>query len=151
MTWEYADRVSNCLPISLLGQIRGERSRRRENFFSVSRQRAYMSRMVARHIDRRSAAKTLLCNNNDFHLQPMCIIFGMIERNVLRVVTLACVPTASGREKLAHLRISTSRGKPRGVQYCRTILHRMTVLGTRLPPSFPIPPLALLYLLPYLS
>lgn len=68
----------------------------------------------------------------------MCIIFGMIERNALRVVTLACVPTASGREKLAHLRISTSRGKRRGVRYCRTILHRTTVLGTRLPPSFPI-------------
>lgn len=68
----------------------------------------------------------------------MCIIFGMIERNALRVVTLACVPTASGREKLAHLRISTSKGKRRGVRYCRTILHRTTVLGTRLPSSFPI-------------
>lgn len=69
----------------------------------------------------------------------MCIIFGMIERNALRVVTLACVPTASGREKLAHLRISTSRGKRRRCSVLpKPILHRTTVLGTRLPPSFPI-------------
>lgn len=53
--------------------------------FSVSRQLLCIFALSSDGgpgIDRRSAAKTLLCNNNDFHLRPMCIIFGMIERNV---------------------------------------------------------------------
>lgn len=67
---------------------------------------------------------------------------------MLRVVTLACAPTAScararARERSAHLQASAERKaavRERSVRYWRTIPHQTTVLGTKdfLSPALPL-------------
>lgn len=128
MTWEcalgFGLRQSRFAPSRLGGKLQ-------EKSFSVSRQR---SRLAGARpgIDRRSAAKTLLCNNNDFHLRPMCIIFGMIERNV--ACCHACLrPYGTARQRLAHLQNPSDERKTEEVRYWRTFPHQTTVLGTKLP------------------
>lgn len=103
MTWECAFWFApNLTAREGARELRGRRN------FSGSRQRIYGVRKGGIGIG--TATKTPLCNNNDFHLRPMYIIFGMIERNV--ACCHACPhPYGTGAKRLAHLRISSSSGE----------------------------------------
>lgn len=95
-------------------------------------------------------AKTLLCNNNDLHLRPMCIIFDMIERNV--ACCHACL-RHRGKREIAHLQGASPRVERKAKKRfgCwRTILHQTTVLGTRLLLS-PLRSASPLLITPFLS